>query len=222
VQGACGIEGEMSARTASMIRLGSCFALLTLAACTNTLSPAPVKGRTTLQPDSIYFWKVNTSTLQWGACSDAKDFRDSVSALPIGMNSFLIYKTNADAKQARTQSCKALDPSTCTDSSTGVVFDVAGTELVFTRPAIKEALRVRDITGVERDSKCQLSQLETWTMRDQGSTFELEVTNALGMEDTTPPSGECDQIETSLIGRSPNMGGIRGCIITFTLSGELK
>lgn len=205
-----------------MIRLGSCLALLALTACTNTLSPAPVKGRTTLQPDSIYFWKVNTSTLEWGACSDATDFRDSVSALPIGMNSFLIYKTSGDAKTARTQSCKSLDPTTCTDSSTGVTFGVAGTELTFTRDPIKEALRVRDITGMERDSKCQLSQLETWTMFDNGTTFALEVTNALGLEETTPPSGECDQIETSLIGRSPNMGGIRGCIITFKLAGDLK
>lgn len=196
--------------------------LVAFSACTNTLSPAPVKGRTTLPPDSTYFWKVNTSTLEWGACSDAMDFRDSVSALPVGMNSFLIYKTDAMAQKARSQSCKTLDPTTCTDSSTGVVFDIAGTELVFTRDVVKDPLKVRDVTGMERDSKCQLTQLETWTMRDQGATFELEVTNALGLEESTPPSGECDQIENSLISRSANMGGIRGCIITFKLTGDLK
>lgn len=203
--------------------MGRVLPLLLLAGCTNTLSPAPVKGRTTVQADSIYFWKVNTSTVEWGACSDAEDFRKSVSALPIGMNSFLIYKTTPDAKQAKTQACSALDPKTCTDSTSNVVFDVAGTELVFSRGMpTKEPLRVRDQTGAERDSKCQITQLETWTMRDNGTTFELEVTNALGLEDTMPPSGECDQIETSLVGRSPNMAGIRGCVITFKLTGDLR
>lgn len=212
----------MSASLSSMTRCVPPLLFLLLAGCSNTLSPAPLKGRTTVQASSVYFWKVNTSTVEWGACSDAADFRKSVSALPIGMNSFLIYKTNADAKQARTQACSALDASTCTDSTSGVVFDVAGTELVFTRENPKEPLRVRDQTGVERDSKCKITQLETWAMRDQGMTFELEVTNALGLEDTMPPSGECDQIENNLIGRSPNMAGIRGCIITFKLTGELR
>lgn len=190
--------------------------------CSPTVSPQPVQGRTTLQPNSVYFWKVMSSTVEWGACADAEDFRKSVTPLPFGMNSFLIYKTDANAKQAKAQSCTSLDPSTCSDSTSGLVFDVAGTELVFTRPVLKEALRVRDSSGVERDSPCQLTQLETWTMRDQGQKFELEVTNALGLEDATPPSGECDLIENNLISRSANMAGVRGCIITFKMGGELR
>ncbi|MBE2248769.1 MAG: hypothetical protein IAE78_04400 [Myxococcus sp.] len=193
------------------------------AGCSGTVSPQPVQGRTTVAPSATYFWKVGTSSLEWGACADAADFRASVSALPVGMNSFLIYKTDADAKKAKAQSCSSLDPATCTDSSSGIVFDISGTELEYRRPLLKEALRVRDTTGMERDSACQLTQLETWTMRDNGQTFELEVTNALGLvDDTMPPTDECDQIENSLIARSANMAGVRGCIITFKLGGELR
>jgi hypothetical protein len=31
-----------------------------------------------------------------------------------------------------------------------------------------------------------------------------------------------DLIENSLIARSPNMAGVRGCIITFKLAGDLR
>lgn len=190
--------------------------------CQGTVSPQPVQGRTTVEKNATYFWKVASSSLEWGACSDAPDFRRSVSALPVGMNSFLIYKTDEAGTKAKTQACTSLDVATCSDSSSGIVFDVAGTELNYTRPILKEPLRVRDGNGVERDSACLITQLESWTMRDQGRTFELEVTNVLGLEDTAMPASECDQIETSLIARSPNMAGVRGCIITFKLGGELR
>lgn len=190
--------------------------------CSPTVSPQPVQGRTKLEPNAVYFWKVTSSSVEWGACADAEDFRNSVAPLPFGPNSFLIYKTDAMAQKAKAQSCSALDPATCMDSTSGLVFDVAGTELVFTRPVLKEPLRVRDANGVERDSPCQLTQLETWTVRDQGQKFELEVTNALGLEDATPPSGECELIEANLISRSANMAGVRGCIITFKMGGELR
>lgn len=208
-----------------MWRLLRVMAIVVVATgCPGTVSPQPVQGRTTVEKNSIYFWKVASSTLEWGACSDAEDFRASVSALPVGMNSFLIYKTDADAKIAKAQTCTSLDPATCSDSSSGIVFNVAGTELTFVRdPPSKEALRVRDTTGMERDSTCSLTQLETWTMRDNGPKFDLEVTNSLGLVSDTPDGGaECDLIENSLISRSPNMAGVRGCIITFKLAGDLR
>lgn len=197
--------------------------VVVMAGCPGTISPQPAQGRTTIEKNSIYFWKVATSSLAWGTCSDAEDFRASVSALPVGMNSFLIYKTNAEASVAKTQTCTSLDPATCMDSNSGIVFTVAGTELNFTRPLLKEALRVRDTTGMERDSTCNLTQLETWTMRDNGQKFDLEVNNVLDLVSDTPDGGaECDLIENSLIARSPNMGGVRGCIITFKLAGDLR
>jgi len=194
-----------------------------ISGCPGTVSPQPAQGRTTVEKDSIYFWKVASSTLEWGTCSDAEDFRASVSALPVGMNSFLIYKTNDAGTLATAQTCTSLDPKTCSDSSSGIVFQVALTELTFVRNELKEPLRVRDTTGMERDSTCSLTQLETWTMRDNGPTFTLDVTNSLGLVSDTPDGGaECDLIENSLISRSPNMAGVRGCIISFKLAGELR
>ena len=107
-------------------------------------------------------------------------------------------------------------------SSSNVIFDVAGTELTFTRAETEEALRVRDTNGVERDSTCKLTQLETWTMRDQGQKFELEVTNTLGLKETDMMANECKLIEDNLIARSPNMAGVRGCVLTFKLTGDLR
>lgn len=191
--------------------------------CPGTVSPQPAQGRITVEKDSIYFWKVATSTLEWGACSDAEDFRASVSALPVGMNSFLIYKTNDAGTEAKAQTCTSLDPKTCSDSNSGLVFKVALTELTSDTRESKEPLRVRDTTGMERDSTCSLTQNETWTIRDNGPTFTLDVTNILGLVSDTPDGGaECDLIENSLISRSPNMAGVRGCIINFKLAGDLR
>lgn len=203
-----------------MLRLS--VLLVLVSGCSPTLSPQPAPGRTTVAANSTWFWRVTSSMVAWGACSDAADFRASVNALPFGQNSYVIYRTDMESKKARAQTCTALDPMTCSDSSSGVVFDVAGTELAFTRPPFKEPLRVRDQAGRERDSLCQITQLETWTLRDFGQTFELDVTNALGLEESTPPSGECDEIENQLIARSGNMGGIRGCVVTFRLGGVLR
>lgn len=205
-----------------MLRVFVFAAVFLALGCSPTVSPQPVQGRTKLETNAVYFWKVTSSTVEWGACADAEDFRKTVKPLPFGQNSFLIYRTDAMATKAKAQTCTALDPATCTDSTSGLVFDVAGTELVFTRPVLKEPLRVRDANDVERDSPCQLTQLETWTVRDQGQKFELEVTNALGLEDSTPPSGECELIENNLISRSTNMAGVRGCVITFKMGGELR
>jgi hypothetical protein len=194
-----------------------------MSGCPGTVSPQPFQGRTTVEKNTTYFWKVASSTLEWGTCSDADDFRASVSALPVGMNSFLIYKTDPEGKTAKAQTCTSLDPKTCTDSNSGINFDVMGTELIVTRPLLKEPLRVRDTTGLERDSTCSLTQLETWTMRDNGQKFDLDVTNSLGLVSDTPDGGaECELIENSLIARSPNMAGVRGCIITFKLAGDLR
>lgn len=191
-------------------------------ACSPTVSPQPVKGRTTVSPNATYFWKVASSTVEWGTCADAPDFRANVAPLPFSMNSFLIYKTNADATKAVAQSCTSLDPTTCMDSSSKVEFTVAGTELTFPRPETEEALRVRDTNNVERESTCKLTQLETWTMRDNGQKFELEVQNTLGLKETDMVANECKLIEDNLIARSPNMAGVRGCVLTFKLTGDLR
>lgn len=205
-----------------MSRVLSLVVAVLVVGCSPTVSPQPVQGRTTVSPNATYFWRVTSSTVEWGTCADASDFRANVAPLPFSMNSFLIYKTDAEAKTATAQSCTSLDPTTCMNSSSNVVFTIAGTELTFPRPETEEALRVRDTNNVERDSTCRLTQLETWTMRDQGQKFELEVTNTLGLRETDMMANECKLIEDNLIARSPNMAGVRGCVLTFKLTGDLR
>lgn len=199
----------------------SVFVALAFLSCgPQTVSPAPVPNRVGVQPDATYFWQVKTSSIEWGECSDADDFRASASALPVGMNSFLIYKTDAVAKSAVTQNCPRLDPSSCQPSSSRITFDITGPELTLTREPVSEPLRVRDANGMVRDSTCRLNQQESWFFRDQGLTFDLEINTTLSLSQDA--GTECELIETDLKGRSPNGLGITGCVITFRLGGELK
>lgn len=206
-----------------MSRVLSFVVAVLVVSCSPTVSPQPVQGRKTVAPNATYFWKVASSTVEWGACADAPDFRANVAPLPFSMNSFLIYKTNDDATKAVAQSCTSLDPATCMNSSSKVVFEVAGPDLIFTPDAgTEDTLRVRDTNGLERDSTCKLTQFELWTMHDQGLKFELEVTNTLGLKETDMVAKECKLIEDNLIARSPNMAGVRGCVLTFKLTGDLR
>ncbi|MDX2013774.1 MAG: hypothetical protein SFW67_26500 [Myxococcaceae bacterium] len=199
----------------------SLFVALAFFSCgPQTVSPAPVPNRLGVQPNATYFWQVTTSAIEWGECSDAEDFRASASALPVGMNSFLIYKTDAEGKSAIAQNCPRLDPSTCQDSAARITFQIAGPELTLTRDPVADPLRVRDSNGMVRDSSCLLGQQESWFFRDQGLSFDLEINTTLSLEQQM--GMECELIENDLKARSPNGLGIKGCVITFRLGGELK
>jgi hypothetical protein len=200
----------------------SMMLLVVLSACgPQTISPAPAPGRVGLQPDATYFWQVQRSTIEWGDCSDAPDFRASASALPFGMNSFFIYKTDAKGTTATTQNCPEINAASCMPSNSGLVFDVfPGPELEEERSPVTEPLRVRDQNGAVRDSTCSLTQVEKWVFRDQGLTFDLEINTALSVTEQT--GMECKLIEDDLKARSPNGLGITGCVITFRLGGALR
>jgi hypothetical protein len=173
-----------------------------------------------VQPGATYFWQVRTSAIEWGACSDAEDFRAGASALPVGMNSYVIYKTDAEGRSAAAQSCMQLDPRTCTDSSSRIVFSIAGPELTLVRDPVSDPLRVRQANGVVRDSTCRLVQQETWLFRDQGKTFDLEINTTMSLDE--PMGMECALIEDDLKTRSGNGLGLRGCVVTFRLGGDLR
>ena len=161
------------------------------------------------QANATYFWQVKTSTIEFGACSDAEDFRMGLTALPITDNTFVIYKVSADGKQAVTQKCDRLDSSTCTPSDSKVVFDITGRELTFTQ-STKAPIGT---TG------CSLQQTETWTLTDATRKMTLDLVNVLTLVDSPPA---CDQVEADLKARSPNMMGVEGCVITSKLTGDLK
>ena len=176
------------------------FLPLILAGCPQYTGP---------QADATYFWQIKTSTLEFGACSDATDFRMGLTALPITDNTFVIYKVSHDGKKAVTQKCDRLDSKTCTDSDSNVVFDIAGRELTFTQ-SNKAPI---GMTG------CSLQQTETWTLTDATRAMTLDLVNVLTLVDSQPA---CDSVEADLKARSPNMLGVEGCVITSKLTGELK
>lgn len=161
------------------------------------------------QPDAFYFWQMKTSVLEFGACSDAMDFRTGLDPLPITDNTFVIYRVSKDGKTAATQKCTTLDDRTCSPSESGVVFDVVGRELTFTRTT-------KEPVG---NTGCSLQQTETWTLTDATRAMTLDLVNVLTLVDSRPA---CDSVEADLKARSPNMQGVEGCVITNKLTGELK
>ncbi|MBL9037540.1 MAG: hypothetical protein JNG84_03390 [Archangium sp.] len=161
------------------------------------------------EPGGTYFWQIQTSALEWGACSDAPALRMGTAAIPFESNSFLVYKVDAAGKRAVSQTCPRLDVSTCTDTASGIVFDVAGTELTFV------AERSDVISGTE----CKLHQLETWSLKDEIETMTLDISTVLSLVDS--PTA-CPMVEASLKSQSTNQQGVEGCVLTRTLTGVLR
>lgn len=182
------------------MRLSLTVLALLLAGCPEYTGP---------QKDATYFWQVKTSTIEFGACSDAEDFRSGLTALPITDNTFVIYKVSSDGTKAVTQKCDRLDSATCTPSDSMVVFDVTGRELNFSQTS-KAPI---GMTG------CSLQQTETWTLTDATRLMTLDLVNVLTLVDAPPA---CDDVEADLKARSPNGLGVEGCVITSKLTGELK
>ncbi len=161
------------------------------------------------EADVTYFWRVTSSTVEFGDCSDSPDFRTDIQALPFTENSYVVYKVDKAVKTAQSMTCTRLDASTCTPSESGIAFAIAGTELTFTR-SLKQAIGT---------SGCSMQQDETWTLRDEITTFSMAIANVLSLVDGTTA---CDNIEANLKARSPNGLGVRGCVVTFNLGGVLR
>lgn len=173
-----------------------------LVACGGPRQPSAQAGQ-------VYFWKVTSSAVEFGACSDEKQFRDDLAPLKFEANSFLIYKVSQDAKSAVTQTCARVDPQTCAPSTTNVVFQVAVPELVFT----SEGKTPLGMAG------CNLKDASTWTLTDKGTTGELEIVHVLTEVDN---AAACMAAETQLKAQAPNMTGLEGCVVTFRVGLTLQ
>ena len=106
-----------------MKRLGIWLSLVLATGC-GPRPPGAVANQT-------YFWRVVSSEVTFGTCSDEMQFRTDLMPLKFEANSFLIYKVEPDGKTAVAQTCDRVDPSTCKPSTTKVVFTVANPELLF-------------------------------------------------------------------------------------------
>ena len=60
------------------------------------------------QANQTYFWRVQSSTLEFGTCSDDPGFRMGLAPLKFESNSYLIYKVDKTNQTATTQTCDRL------------------------------------------------------------------------------------------------------------------
>ncbi len=173
---------------------------LALAACSPASGP---------QPNVTYFWQIKTSTLEFGDCSDAPDFRAGIEPLSGGPNAFIVYKVSSDKTKAVAQTCTQVNPASCQDAEAGVTYSIAGNELTFI-----EAQSTPVAT-----SGCSLQETQTWTLSDQQTVMTLTITNVLTL---SGPTEACNGVEQQLKSRSPNGLGVEGCVIQRTVTGALK
>jgi len=165
-------------------------------------------GRKGPEANQTYFWKVDpaSSTVEWGDCSDDPQFRSQATPIEVGPNSYIIYKVSADGRHATTMDCTRLDPSTCVVLDGGVTFDVVGTQLTHT-----------DTFTDDAGSGCNMVQDVSWTLTDQLQSCSVEIANTLSLVDNPTV---CDTIDNDLKAHSPNMMGVRGCVVTFRFTGK--
>lgn len=177
---------------------GLCLALL--AGCGSRKGP---------EAGVTYFWKVVTSEVQWGDCSDESGFRASATPPQVKDNTYITYKVASDGKTASTVTCSTLDVGSCAPSTDPIVFDIAGNELTWSH-------QLKSAVGT---STCNLVQDETWIFEDQNLHFTLDMSNALSLDgDKTT----CDRIEANQKAASPNKLGVVGCVVTFHLTGDFQ
>lgn len=187
------------------------------------------------QAKQTYFWRVVSSELQYGTCSDEPTFRAGLTPLKFEANSYLIYLVDKDGKTATTQACDRLDASTCKPSPTPLVFTIAGTELAFSAeqkaPILTNDTACGALTcdgahacvdgacAVRSPAVCQLLDTTTWLLTDKGPTGTLDITHVLSLVDNPT---DCDAADKQIKAQSPNMLGLEGCVVTFTVGLSMK
>ncbi|MFZ5468416.1 MAG: hypothetical protein ACOZIN_03170 [Myxococcota bacterium] len=161
------------------------------------------------KPGETLFWKVVKSEVSISNCTDDPSFRDDIQPVAFDENTYLIYRVEKDGTQATALKCETFDTRSCTPSDSGIVFNVAGNELNFTRE------RKSPIGG----EGCNTQVIETWLLTDQGQTLDMEVSSTITLVDDDVA---CQRVEDQLIQQSPNATGLQGCVVRFIVGGALR
>lgn len=179
-------------------RVAALFALPLLAAC-GPRQPGAEAGK-------IYFWQVTSSEVQFNEefCTNDPQFRADLQPIRFDANSYFIYKVEAGAATATVQNCTTFNTASCAPVDPPVTMSIAANEYVYTTES-------RSPVG---SMGCNLLDSTTWTALDQGETLNLSITHVLSLVDN--PSA-CTSAEQSIIAQSPNMRGLQGCVVTFTI-----
>lgn len=161
------------------------------------------------RPNELLFWRIVSSQLDFAQCTDDPGFRGQLQPVPFDENTYLVYRVEADGKKATAQSCESFSSSSCAPHPSGMVFEVAGNELLFNTQA-------KQPIGQEG---CNLNDAQSWVLADRGESMDLEVSHVLGLVDHATA---CEAIESQIKKQSPNGLGLQGCVVRFQVSGALK
>ncbi|MGQ0504350.1 MAG: hypothetical protein ACT4TC_03450 [Myxococcaceae bacterium] len=161
------------------------------------------------RPGEVLFWKVTSSTVGLIGCTDDPQFRDPLKPITLDESTYLIVRIESNGAKATTLDCSTTEASSCVESASGIVFDVAGSELLFSRSYNK------DITG----TTCKLHAEQAWVGQDKGTSLSLSVSNTLSLTDDP---GECPQFELEVKRQSPNGLGLEGCQVRFNVEAVLE
>ncbi len=157
-----------------------------------------------------YYWQIKSSSVEWGAsCSDAPDFRASVTAPPADGTTYFTYRVEKDVKHATHMTCTSFDASQCTVATDGIVMDIAGSELTWSGQNSSQI----------GSSACNLVQDAAWTFDDQNLHFAMDMSNVLSLSGT---KATCDGIEKNQRLKSPNGLGVTGCVVTVHVGGDFR
>ena len=158
----------------------------------------------------VFFWHIVSSDVEFGQCTDEAWFRDTFQAPDAGDNSYLIYELSKDGKTASTVKCTHVDVSTCSDDPDPITWNVNGNELT----------RASTFDSSIPDAGCTIEENLTETITDNGKTMTDALSDVLSLVDET--AGACADLDTQVKAHSTNGFGLEGCVVTLTLTGELK
>ena len=154
-----------------------------------------------------YYWNVTSSQVDFASCSDDPDFRNDLQPIKFDANSYFIYRVESGATTATVQNCSTFNPASCTPVDPPITLNIAANELVYSTDQ-------RSAVGT---MGCNLLDSTTWTALDQGETLTLNITHVLSLVDNEQA---CNAAEQSIIASSPNMTGLRGCVVTFSIGAK--